>query len=70
MSWADTVKATALAALAERVASPGRMIADAPWIWNPHEVWLSRARRPRKLAAQSSLNDPATPSRQATVRHD
>jgi hypothetical protein len=68
MSWADTVKATALAALAERPATAGRISVDTPWRWNPHETWLTRVRQPRELAAQSSKNGPAIPPR-SQVRH-
>jgi hypothetical protein len=53
MNWADTVKATARTVLAERTATTGRVSVDAPWTWNPYDVWLSRARASRETAAQS-----------------
>ncbi len=43
MSWNETVKAAALAALVERTPPDARISVDAPWTWNPHDVWLSRA---------------------------
>jgi hypothetical protein len=70
MSWADRVKATALAALAERTATAGRISVDAPWSWNPHDVWLTRVKQPRELAARSSESGPSTPPRQSTARRD
>jgi len=69
MSWADFVVATALAALAERSATAARISIDTPWSWNPHDVWLTRASQPRKLAAQPSVSDPSTPPhRDAALR--
>ncbi len=50
MSWADKVKATALAALAERTASAGHIPADASTDWNCPDVWLTRIKQPRNLA--------------------
>jgi hypothetical protein len=55
MSWADKVMETALAALAERTASAGRIPADAPWSWNPRDVWLTRLKQPEALSARSSM---------------
>ena len=70
MSWADTVTATALAALAGRPATAGRGSVDTPWSWNPHDVWLTRASQPRKLATQTSVSDPSTPPHRDTALHD
>jgi hypothetical protein len=67
MSWADTMKAMALAALAERNATVGRILVDAPSGWNPHDVWLTRVKQPRELAAQSSRSGKTTPP--ALSRH-
>jgi hypothetical protein len=53
MRWADTMKATALAALAERSATAGFTTVETQRIWDAHEVWLSRVRRPRELPSQS-----------------
>jgi hypothetical protein len=60
MGWADTVKSTALTVLAERTATTGRVSADTLWTWNPHDVWLSRVRPPREIAAPPPEGDPAT----------
>ena len=65
MSWADSVKATALAALAERTATAAPVAVDAPWTWNPHDVWLTRIQQPRVLAARASMSEPST-----APRHD
>jgi hypothetical protein len=54
MSWNDAVKAAALAAQAERTATAARIVADAPWSWNPHDVWLSRVKPRRERSVQSS----------------
>jgi hypothetical protein len=70
MSWADTVRATALAALAGRTTTAARTAVDTPWTWNPHDVWLTRASQPRQPAAQPSVRDPSTPPDQDTALHD
>jgi hypothetical protein len=70
MSWADKVKATALAALAERTATAARFSVDTPWSWNPHEVWLTRVRQPRRPTARSSIGEPSTPPRQDAAASD
>jgi len=67
MSWADTVKATALAVRAERTATAGRLFVATPWSWNPHDVWLTRARQPRELPARSSISEPSTSPRPDTA---
>jgi hypothetical protein len=63
MSWADSVKATALAALAERTTTVPRLAVDTPWSWNAHDVWLTHIRQPRELAARSSMSEPSTAPR-------
>jgi hypothetical protein len=70
MSWADTVKASALAALAERTTAAGRISVDAPWNWNPHEVWLERVRQPRELAVRLSVSEQSIPTRPGTALRD
>jgi hypothetical protein len=70
MSWADKVKATALAALAGRTTTAGRVSIHTPWTWNPHDVWLTRASQPRQPAAQPSVSDPSTPPHRDTALHD
>jgi hypothetical protein len=68
MGWADTVKSTALAVLAKRTATAGRISVDAPWSWNPHDVWLSRVNR--EVDTQSSSSDPTTRPRKGTALDD
>jgi hypothetical protein len=71
MSWNDAVKAAAIAAQAERTATAGRVIAEAPWSWNPHDVWLSRIKQSREFTAQPSqavVSGPTTRSRQDSAR--
>jgi hypothetical protein len=70
MSWADKVKATALTALAGRTAQVDRFASEAPWNWKAHDVWLTRVKQPRELAAQSTKNGPSTPPRQDTALPD
>lgn len=64
MHWADTVKSTALAALAERTATAGRSSVVTPWSWSPHEVWLSRAKQSGERAARFLTSEPSTPAAQ------
>ena len=70
MSWAEKLKATALAALAERTATAAPMSADTPWNWKAQEVWLTRVTQSHERAAQSSRNDRSTPPRQDTAARD
>ena len=67
MNWADTVKATALAALAGRTATAGRVSVDPPWSWNPHAVWLTPMQQPRELETPSALSGTTTQPRQGTA---
>jgi hypothetical protein len=60
MSWADTLKATALAALARRTAAAVRVGTDAPWNWNMGDVWLTRAPQPLARAAPSYTSERST----------
>jgi hypothetical protein len=55
MSWADTIKKTALTGLAERTATGSRMSGSTPWDWNTHDVWLKRVKQPRARTARSSI---------------
>lgn len=73
MSWNDTVKAAALTVLAERTAAAARIVADAPWNWNPHDVWLSRVKLRGEFAAQPSqatVGSPTTQPRQGAAPRD
>jgi hypothetical protein len=64
MSWADKVKATALAVLAERTATGASSADDTPWSWHPRGVWLMRARQPGESTTRSSRNEPSNPPHQ------
>jgi len=57
-NWQDSVKATALATLAERTPTAARIAAAAAWTWNAHDLWLSRVKLPREQA---------TPTQQGSV---
>jgi hypothetical protein len=70
MSGADKVKASALAALAGRTATAGRISADTRWHANPYEVRLTRIRPPRDLTSRSSTSEPSNPTQQSTALHD
>jgi hypothetical protein len=45
MNWAEIMKATAIATSADRSAAADRVSVVLPWSWNPHDVWLERARK-------------------------
>ncbi len=54
MNWADAIKNRAKAALRER-SMPTDSAFDTvrPTSWDPYEVWLTRIKKPRDLAAGS-----------------
>jgi len=64
MSWNETMKA---AAQAERTATATRIVVYAPWNWNPHDVWLTRAKQPREFGAEPTKTEASTPPRQDTA---
>ena len=70
MSWADTVKATGLAALAERTASAARIFDAAPSGWARHDAWLTRVRPVRTLVTQPSTRGALTSPNQSTALRD
>jgi hypothetical protein len=70
MSWADTVIATALAALADRTASAGRLFVPPSPGWKPDDVWMRRVRQLRERTDRSSRSEPSTPSRWDTAARD
>jgi len=49
LNWQDTLKATALAALAERTNPTAPNTINQPRTWDAHEVWLSRIQQPREV---------------------
>ena len=52
MSWADTIKENAGAASRDSVPADANAICGATSTsWDPYEVWLSRVKLPRDLAA-------------------
>ncbi len=67
MSWADTLKATALATLAQRTEGGARVAVSEPWTWSAHDVWLRRARNPREVATRPAPMQHATPPRPGAV---
>jgi len=70
MNWKDSVKATALATLAQRTTPPARVAAGAAWTWNAHDVWLTRIQPPRALAVLTSERGPSSPPRVGNVLSD
>jgi len=70
MSWADTLKATALATLAGRTEAAARASVSTPWSWNAHDVWLRRARNSREVTAQPPRTEPSTSARPSAALHD
>jgi hypothetical protein len=69
MSWADTARAKALAALAEQEATLRKPFANTPASWNRSDVWLTRTVT-RDRTPESPVRDPATPTRHLPARHD
>lgn len=69
MSWADTARAKALAALAEQKATPRQPFAGTPSNWSRGEVWLTRTVT-RDRTPESAVVDPATPTRHLPARHE
>jgi hypothetical protein len=70
MSWADTMKAHALAALAERTSTARQpFVATSSGLY-PHDVWLTRVRQPRELTARFSMSEPPAPPRLDTAARD
>ena len=67
MNWNDSVKAAAQAVLAERPATPARPAADASFLWNAYDVWMSRVKAPLDLTPQCSPSEPITPPRPGTA---
>jgi len=52
ITWAETMKATALATATGTTRTVARSDADVSWTWKHHEVWLRRVRQPRERLAQ------------------
>jgi hypothetical protein len=68
MNWADSMRATALAALAGRKTPARRIFSGSPSSWLPQDVWLTRASQPRDRNQPAGVRDPATPTRKLVTR--
>jgi len=52
MNWSDTMKENAIRVSRERTFTDTNDLQDAASIaWDPREVWLTRVKQPRDLAA-------------------
>jgi hypothetical protein len=53
MNWAEAMKDTADAASQDRVSTEASVMRSAiSASWDPYEVWLTRVKQPRDLAAR------------------
>lgn len=59
ITWAKTMKVTALTTAGRQSTTVVRTAVDLPWSWNPREVWLSRARQPRARVTRAVLGAPS-----------
>jgi hypothetical protein len=58
MSWAEAMKDIADVASRSRVSTDANVIRSAtPTYWDPYEVWLTRVKQPRELAASRATAD-------------
>ena len=48
ITWAETMKATALATATGQIRTVAHSDADVSWNWKHREVWLSRVRQSRE----------------------
>jgi len=52
MSWVEAMKENARVASRDRVVADANVVRSAPSsAWDPHEIWLSRVKQPRDVAA-------------------
>jgi hypothetical protein len=70
MNWADTVKATGLAAMAERTTKTGRIFSATSSGWSRQEGWLTRVKPVRTLGTQSPTYGPSMLPHQSTASSD
>ena len=70
MNWADTLRASALAALAEHKGQLTPSFVQAPARWIPHEIWLKRSISARDRTNLQSPLDPAAPHRRGIFPDD
>jgi hypothetical protein len=68
MKWEDAMKDNANVASSDRAFTDGSaMRSTASTSWDPHEVWLTRVKQPRELAARrdtdSAMGQTPAPTR-------
>jgi hypothetical protein len=52
MSWAEAMKENARVASRDRVSADANVLRSVPSTsWDPYEIWLTRVKQPRELAA-------------------
>jgi len=67
MNWADVMTDNSKVSSRDRNANDDGALDSTAWTsWDPHEVWLTRVRQPRELAARLGTN--SRPIRSVTVR--
>lgn len=60
MNWADAMKENADLQSREFITTDAPVMPrDASTSWEPHEVWLTRVKLPRDLAALGQAEEPA-----------
>ena len=58
MSWTEAMKEHANVASLDRGSTDANVIRSAtPTYWDPYEVWLTRVKQPRELAASRATAD-------------
>jgi hypothetical protein len=56
MSWTEAMQARAAAVVRERTEHDTPIFnAVQPMGWDPHDVWLTRVRQPRLVAASAAI---------------
>ncbi len=61
MNWAEAMKENADLASRESISTDATVMSRETSIpWEPHEVWLTRVKLPRDLAALRQVEEPAT----------
>jgi hypothetical protein len=70
MSWADSIRTTAFATLAEQTTTVRRVLSGNPPGWYPQDVWLNRAKQPRTRSRTVATAESVAPVRRPVVRKD
>lgn len=61
MRWEDAMRANAESVSMDRVSADADVgHSDVSTAWDPYEVWLSRVKRPRDMAARRAATDAET----------